>query len=618
MCVLIRMLRRHCIAEALDEAHAAHVGRQVVDLRGPFADAPAIGLLAHVEAQALHAVGALVPVGQRLLVDGADPGETLLREIADQRAGDEAAGPGDQDQVILPAGVIGWFLHKQRVGSQPAGGARPPESWKRAHNRRPGERISMANCPGGFSAGAPCGRLRRFDIGPGLGHPSAGSDASPGRRGGACDPNLRHSPIASHAGKRLPPRRKLARRGPAKADPQPPDVHAGARSAHGHHPRLVDRHGPGGARPHPRATDRDAGGAQPAERPPRLLLLARVPDGAPAGEQPPRHRPVRRRGGRGARARGGFPGPARGGGGHGPGQRRPGPARRLLPGFARDARLSRRSATASTTSSACSSRSSSTAARWSIPTTGCCSATRGRSSGPSTPRRCSSTGGWCSDFDDRGNSRPRWVDTRTVLGVPYDIPIAGYGTKTVNFLRLWASRASRRLRPGGVQLGRLRRGRRARRRVGETISKVLYPNDKTENGKELRLVQQYFFVSLLAPRHHPAPLPQARATRGRTFPTRSRSSSTTPIRRSRSPSCMRILVDEEEIGLGHGLGHRHPHVRLHEPHAPARGAREVGRAALRARPAAPPPDHLRDQRRGSWRPARRSGPATTARSAPAR
>src|ERR1700722_4346123 len=39
-------------------------------------------------------------------------------------------------------------------------------------------------------------------------------------------------------------------------------------------------------------------------------------------------------------------------------------------------------------------------------------------------------------FDDRGNSHPRWVDTRTVLGVPHDIPIAGYGSGTVNLLRL--------------------------------------------------------------------------------------------------------------------------------------------------------------------------------------
>lgn len=97
-------------------------------------------------------------------------------------------------------------------------------------------------------------------------------------------------------------------------------------------------------------------------------------------------------------------------------------------------------------------------------------------------------------FDDRGNSRPRWVDTRTILGVPHDIPIAGYGTKTVNLLRLWSSKATE-----DFDLAAFNRGGYVEavhdKAVGETISKVLYPNDKTENGKELRLVQQYFFIA---------------------------------------------------------------------------------------------------------------------------
>ena len=97
-------------------------------------------------------------------------------------------------------------------------------------------------------------------------------------------------------------------------------------------------------------------------------------------------------------------------------------------------------------------------------------------------------------FDDRGNSRPRWVDTKTILGVPHDIPIAGYGTTTVNLLRLWASKSTEDFdleafnRGGYVEAVR-------EKAIGETVSKVLYPNDKTENGKELRLMQQYFFVA---------------------------------------------------------------------------------------------------------------------------
>ncbi|MFI5356820.1 MAG: glycogen/starch/alpha-glucan phosphorylase [Opitutales bacterium] len=97
-------------------------------------------------------------------------------------------------------------------------------------------------------------------------------------------------------------------------------------------------------------------------------------------------------------------------------------------------------------------------------------------------------------FDDQGNSRPRWVGTKTILGVPHDIPTAGFGTTTVNLLRLWASKATEDFDLAAFNSGGYVEAVREKA-VGETISKVLYPNDKTENGKELRLVQQYFFVS---------------------------------------------------------------------------------------------------------------------------
>jgi glycogen phosphorylase len=97
-------------------------------------------------------------------------------------------------------------------------------------------------------------------------------------------------------------------------------------------------------------------------------------------------------------------------------------------------------------------------------------------------------------FDDRGNFEWRWIDTKTILGFPYDIPIVGYRAGTVNILRLWASKATedfdlKTFNEGGyIEAVR-------EKAFGETISKVLYPNDKTETGKELRLVQQYFFVA---------------------------------------------------------------------------------------------------------------------------
>jgi starch phosphorylase len=97
-------------------------------------------------------------------------------------------------------------------------------------------------------------------------------------------------------------------------------------------------------------------------------------------------------------------------------------------------------------------------------------------------------------FDDRGNYVPRWVGWKKLLGIPYDIPVPGYGTNTVNFLRLWESRAPAEFDFEAFNRGGYDEAVREKNH-SETISKVLYPNDKTEIGKELRLLQQYFFVA---------------------------------------------------------------------------------------------------------------------------
>ncbi len=97
-------------------------------------------------------------------------------------------------------------------------------------------------------------------------------------------------------------------------------------------------------------------------------------------------------------------------------------------------------------------------------------------------------------MDDTGKWRPKWVNTQKILGVPWDVPIVGYGAKTVNFLRLWESRATNDFDFQLFNEGSYTDAVQEKAR-GETISKVLYPNDSTESGKELRLVQQYFFVS---------------------------------------------------------------------------------------------------------------------------
>ena len=97
-------------------------------------------------------------------------------------------------------------------------------------------------------------------------------------------------------------------------------------------------------------------------------------------------------------------------------------------------------------------------------------------------------------YDNAGNSRSVWVDTRSVMGVPFDIPVAGYDTKTVNFLRLWSSHSTEDFDLEEFNKGDYVEAVRSKA-MGETISKVLYPNDQNANGKELRLVQQYFFVA---------------------------------------------------------------------------------------------------------------------------
>ncbi|MEC8779356.1 MAG: glycogen/starch/alpha-glucan phosphorylase, partial [Verrucomicrobiota bacterium] len=81
-----------------------------------------------------------------------------------------------------------------------------------------------------------------------------------------------------------------------------------------------------------------------------------------------------------------------------------------------------------------------------------------------------------------------------VEGIPYDLAIVGYGASTVNFLRLWEAKASEELDLKTFNQGGYVEAVREKA-MGESISKVLYPNDETENGKELRLVQQYFFVA---------------------------------------------------------------------------------------------------------------------------
>lgn len=85
-----------------------------------------------------------------------------------------------------------------------------------------------------------------------------------------------------------------------------------------------------------------------------------------------------------------------------------------------------------------------------------------------------------------------WHPGSIVKGLPWDIPVVGYGGGTVNILRLWESQASDYFNWDVFNAGGYVDAQRETVEA-ETISKVLYPNDETEAGKELRLIQQYFF-----------------------------------------------------------------------------------------------------------------------------
>lgn len=147
--------------------------------------------------------------------------------------------------------------------------------------------------------------------------------------------------------------------------------------------------------------------------------------------------------------------------------------------------------------------------------------------------------------DDSGYVRARWVDTQDVWAMAYDTPIAGFGNDTVNTLRLWSAKSSREF-----DLRQFNRGDYVSavqdKTSSENISKVLYPPDDQPAGRELRLKQQYFFVTATL---------QDVMRRFLKFPGRSLSTlpekvaiqlnDTHPV--LGIPELMRILVDEHRL-----------------------------------------------------------------------
>jgi starch phosphorylase len=97
-------------------------------------------------------------------------------------------------------------------------------------------------------------------------------------------------------------------------------------------------------------------------------------------------------------------------------------------------------------------------------------------------------------IDEEGLFRIRWMPGQTIMGEPYHTMVPGYGTQTVNMLRLWRARASEEFDFQLFDTGDYARAVE-QKTYSENITKVLYPNDNTPQGKELRLKQEYFFVA---------------------------------------------------------------------------------------------------------------------------
>jgi starch phosphorylase len=97
-------------------------------------------------------------------------------------------------------------------------------------------------------------------------------------------------------------------------------------------------------------------------------------------------------------------------------------------------------------------------------------------------------------LDARGRPHARWVDTEDVYAVPYDVPVSGYDNHIVNTLRLWSASATDEFNLKDFNAGDYADSV-ASKNQAENITMVLYPNDASENGKELRLRQQYFLTS---------------------------------------------------------------------------------------------------------------------------
>ena len=149
-----------------------------------------------------------------------------------------------------------------------------------------------------------------------------------------------------------------------------------------------------------------------------------------------------------------------------------------------------------------------------------------------------------TDTDPQGTMQVKWIPAQEVKGVPYDTPILGYRVNTANTLRLWKAEAPESFDFEAFNLGDYY-GSVEAKIVSENITKVLYPNDEALEGKQLRLQQQYFFVSCAL-----QDMMRIHLLRGNpveTFPEKFAVQLNDTHPSIGIPELMRLLVDEQEV-----------------------------------------------------------------------
>ena len=189
-----------------------------------------------------------------------------------------------------------------------------------------------------------------------------------------------------------------------------------------------------------------------------------------------------------------------------------------------------------------------------------------------------------------------WHPAETIEAVAYDTPSVGWRGRRVNTLRLWSARSADPLRLDAFNHGD-HAGALAEQVKAESISKVLYPSDATPAGQELRLRQEYFFVSAslqdLVRRHIKA------------FGHIGNLADKTSIQLNDThpaigvAEMMRILLDVHQIPWEEAWEMTQGDLQLHQPHPAAGGAGGLAGSAYGTPAAAPHADHLSDQRPAS-------------------